>query len=83
MHKIDPDLRGRPNVRRNDDVTFLEGLRDPHWLHFGQIGRVEVVEKHEATAGDALGCARHDASRGASSIESEDAGRTTASRPFM
>lgn len=50
------------SMSRDDHVTFFKSLRDPHLFHFGQISRVEVVEEHETTTGNALNCARHDAS---------------------
>lgn len=61
----------------DDGITFLKSLRDPHWFHFGQISRVKVVEKLEATAGNALSRARHDASESASIVETGDARQTT------
>jgi len=54
----------RRSYIRITPFTFLKGFRYPHWFHFGQISRVEVVEKHEATADNILGRARHDASDG-------------------
>lgn len=49
-------------VKRQHCVTFFKSLWYLHWFYFGQISRVEVIEKHEATADNVLGCARHDAS---------------------
>jgi len=76
-----------PSRKEITSFTFLKGLRYPHWFHFSQISRVEVVKKHEATADDILGRARHDASDSCVKLRplrnTEEARQTTTNCSFM
>lgn len=49
--------------QKEDPITFVRSSRYPHLFHFCQIGRIKIVEKQEAIAGDVLGRARHNATK--------------------